>query len=276
MRCSSLAVPSVTSVSACVWPRVKSPEPCVRGRHPDLGRDRADLVGRAAVGPALLDRDLLAHDLLVDRVGRGARVAARERVELAVDARREGQLQLLLDPRVERGALGRLELLGVLLGVGQLAQRLAELRVDRRLDGLVAALLADRRDRRAHLHAAHHVGLGRVAGDAGELGRGGLGLGLRDAGEPVLGQQRVEARGVLGVDLGLHALVLPLGLADLGAQVELRLAERLDRGVRGVERLQHDVLGHFLGARLDHRDGVHRAAHDQVEIGAPPSASSAG
>ncbi len=31
MRCSSLAVPSVHSVSAWVWPRVKSAEPCVRG-----------------------------------------------------------------------------------------------------------------------------------------------------------------------------------------------------------------------------------------------------
>ena len=171
MRCSSLAVPSVTSVSAWVWPRVKSPEPCVRGVTPTSVAIGADLVGRATVGPALLDRDLLAHDLLVDRVGRAARVAARERVEPAVDARREGQLQLRLDARVERGALGRLELLGVLLGVGQLTQRVAELRLDGRLDGRVAALLADRRDRRAHLHAAHHVGLGRVAGDAGELGR---------------------------------------------------------------------------------------------------------
>ena len=34
MRCSSLAVPSVTSVSAWVWPRVKRPEPCVRGVTP--------------------------------------------------------------------------------------------------------------------------------------------------------------------------------------------------------------------------------------------------
>ena len=82
----------------------------------------------------------------------------------------------------------------------------------------------------------------------------------------MLRQQRVEARGVAGVDLGLHALVLPLGLADLGAQVELRLAERLDRRVRGVERLQHDLFGHFLGARLDHRDGVERAADDEVEV----------
>ena len=31
MRCSSLPVPSVQSVSACVWPRVKRADPWVRG-----------------------------------------------------------------------------------------------------------------------------------------------------------------------------------------------------------------------------------------------------
>ena len=36
MRCSSLPVPSVQSVSACVWPRVKRAEPCVRGITADL------------------------------------------------------------------------------------------------------------------------------------------------------------------------------------------------------------------------------------------------
>ena len=34
MRCSSRVVPSVTDTSACVWPRVNSAEPCVRGSHP--------------------------------------------------------------------------------------------------------------------------------------------------------------------------------------------------------------------------------------------------
>ena len=84
---------------------------------------------------------------------------------------------------------------------------------------------------------------------------------------PCSPEQRVESRRVAGIDLGLHAGVLPLGLADLCAQVELRLAERLDRGMRGVERLQHDVLGYLASARLDHGDGIHRAAHDQVELG---------
>ena len=31
MRCPSFIVPSVSSVMICVWPRVKSAEPCVRG-----------------------------------------------------------------------------------------------------------------------------------------------------------------------------------------------------------------------------------------------------
>jgi hypothetical protein len=29
-----LSVPSATTLSACVWPRVKSAEPCVRGSRP--------------------------------------------------------------------------------------------------------------------------------------------------------------------------------------------------------------------------------------------------
>ncbi len=41
MRCSSRAVPSVATTSACVSPRVNSAEPCVRGSTParmEMGR----------------------------------------------------------------------------------------------------------------------------------------------------------------------------------------------------------------------------------------------
>ena len=38
-------------------------------RDADLAVDRADLLGAATVGPALVDRDLLADELLVDRLG---------------------------------------------------------------------------------------------------------------------------------------------------------------------------------------------------------------
>ena len=53
----------------CVWPRVKSAEPCVRGLT-----DTSQVIERisrlrAAVGAALVDRDLLADEILVDRLG---------------------------------------------------------------------------------------------------------------------------------------------------------------------------------------------------------------
>ena len=44
MRCTSLDGPSVAIESACVWPRVKSPEPWVRGRTPT-----STLIGRIVV-----------------------------------------------------------------------------------------------------------------------------------------------------------------------------------------------------------------------------------
>ncbi len=45
MRCTSLAVPSVTATSACVWPRVKSAEPWARGRMPV-----SIVIGRTSFG----------------------------------------------------------------------------------------------------------------------------------------------------------------------------------------------------------------------------------
>ena len=44
MRCTSLDGPSVAIESACVWPRVKRPEPWVRGRTPT-----STLIGRIVV-----------------------------------------------------------------------------------------------------------------------------------------------------------------------------------------------------------------------------------
>ena len=63
----------------CVWPRVKSPEPCVRGLTATSQVDRADLLLGAAVGTTLVDCDLLADEVLVDRPRRVLDVAARER-----------------------------------------------------------------------------------------------------------------------------------------------------------------------------------------------------
>ena len=64
----------------CVWPRVKRPEPCVRGMTDDLDLDRADLRRGPAVRATLVDRDLLADEALVDRLARLLDVALRERV----------------------------------------------------------------------------------------------------------------------------------------------------------------------------------------------------
>ena len=70
---------------------------------------------------------------------------------------------------------------------------------------------------------------------------------------------------VRALELGGQLGVEPLHLADLAAQVLLRLAELADLLMREVERLEEDVLGHLFGAGLDHRQAVLRADDDQVE-----------
>ena len=71
MRWNSPVPPRVSSESACVWPRVKSAEPCVRGMTPDVAADLADVLGAAPVGAALLDGDAPPHDVLLE-LGGGA------------------------------------------------------------------------------------------------------------------------------------------------------------------------------------------------------------
>ena len=63
MICSSRAVPSVATTSACVSPRVNSAEPWVRGSTPVRMRDRAHGARVAAVDARLAGEDLVAHDL---------------------------------------------------------------------------------------------------------------------------------------------------------------------------------------------------------------------
>ena len=139
IRWPSLAVPSVSSDMICVWPRVKRPEPCVRGLTRHLAGDRADLLLGAPVGAALLDRDLLADEVLVDRLGGLLDVVLGQRVlddGLAgrVRADRERQLDRVDDPLVQQVLLRRLQLLRVLLGLGQRAQVGLELLAHRGLD----------------------------------------------------------------------------------------------------------------------------------------------
>src|SRR5207248_9413567 len=93
-------------------------------RDADLTRDRADLVGRAAVRAALVHRDLAADELLVDRLGRTLDELLRLRIlddrALAVDRRgadRERELDRLDDAVEEELPHRGLELLRVLLGL---------------------------------------------------------------------------------------------------------------------------------------------------------------
>jgi hypothetical protein len=109
----------------------------------DLDRDRTDVLRSAAVRAALLDRDLLPDEVLVDRVGGPLHVLLRElilhRRRVAFDRRgpdRERQLRRLDDPVVEERPLRGLELLRVLLGLRQRAQVVLELVADRPLRGL--------------------------------------------------------------------------------------------------------------------------------------------
>ena len=94
MRCSSRAVPSVATTIACVSPRVKSAEPCVRGSTPVRMRDRPHGARVAAVDARLARQDLVAHDLrfeleheVVDLVGVAGRRVRRDALggDLRVD-----------------------------------------------------------------------------------------------------------------------------------------------------------------------------------------------
>jgi hypothetical protein len=96
--------------------------------------DRTDLFRTAAVGPMLVDRDLAANELLVDRLGRLLDVVLRQRVlggrRLTLADRRadrERQPNRVDDPVEEQLTLCRLELLRILLCVGERLQVALEL-----------------------------------------------------------------------------------------------------------------------------------------------------
>ena len=120
-----------------------------------------DLLRAAAVGALLLDRDLAADELLVDRLGGlldvalGDRVLHRRRLAVA-DGRadRERQLHRLDDPLEEQMALGRLELLRVLLGLGERAEVRLELLAHRRLDAAEPRSLDEHREAQLALRRA--------------------------------------------------------------------------------------------------------------------------
>src|SRR5512143_2325032 len=64
IRCSSCEVPRVAMTSACVSPRVKTAEPCVRGSTPHLAGDVPDVRQPTAVDPLPLPEDRPADELL--------------------------------------------------------------------------------------------------------------------------------------------------------------------------------------------------------------------
>ena len=120
------------------------------------------------------------------------------------------------------------------------------------------------------------LGVGLGGGVAGVLLQNLLLDGLRRvlALQLVLHLGRGVERGPMrGGDLARELLVdlrhldLLLGLAGLLGQLALRGAQLADLRVRDVERVEDLGLGHLVGARLDHQDGVLGAGHDQVEVG---------
>src|SRR5581483_521629 len=242
----------------------------------DLNLDRTDLLGAAAVRTALLDGDLLADHVLVDRLARLLHVRARRRVlrarlrlaRLRVDhggADRERQLDRLGDVLEEQVPLGRLQLLRVLLRVGERAELGVELLAHRALGRDHALLLEQRQQRRADLHLTRDVLVRRIHRER----RRELADELLDDGARVLEADRLDPLpdrvAVLRLELLRELEVEPLRLAGLAAQVLLRLAQLDDLAVRELERLEERVLRHLVGARLDHRQAVLRADDDQVE-----------
>ncbi len=241
-------------------------------RDRDLAVDLADLLGAAAVGPPLVDRDLLADEILVDRLGGLLDVALGQAV---LDLRgaavrggradRERQLDAVDDPLEEKVALGRLQLLRVLLGIGESSQVVLELLAHRTLDGHEALLLEQHREARAGLQLPLDVRLGRLhRRRAGDLGQELVGDGSALA-KAVLLDPLPDRVPVGRLDLGGEVGVEPLRLAGLGAQILLRVTELADLGMGELERLEQQLVGNLVGAGLDHRQAVLRADDDQVE-----------
>ena len=239
----------------------------VRARH-GAGDDsnRANLVLATTVGTTLVDGDLGADDLLVDAVDGGLDGTSGGSVEAVLGTRGERQLDLADDPLDQRRALGGLELLGVLLGIRQRLDGVAELLLHRRLDGGGTTTIGDETERELDLRAADHDLVGRISRDGRALCGKRSGLSLLDTTDAVRGDLGVERGAVLGVQLSVDGLGVPLRLAGLLLQFELRDADVLDDRVGELESLDHLVLSHDVGAGLDHGDGLGRATDDQIEI----------
>ena len=169
------------------------------------------------------------------------------------------------DALVEEVLLGRLQLLRVLLGLGQRPQIGLELLAHRGLDDRGALLLEHLCERHPHLELADDVLLRRLHREPAGLALEDVGDGSGALVQAVLAKLRDDLLAVPRVDLLGHGVVEPLRLPGLRAELLLRLAELDDLALRDVERLEQRRLGHLVGARLDHRQPVLRADDDQVE-----------
>src|SRR5437763_100864 len=178
------------------------------GADAHLTRDLADLLRAAAVGPPLLDRDLAPDQVLVDRLRRlldvllGHRVLDDRRLVVGRGRpSRERQLYLLLDLLEEQAPFRRLELLRLLLGVGQCFQVFLGLLPYRTENGVDPLPVEDQRQARAHLNLPTDVVLGGLHRDrrgqlADELLDHATGLAQAFGADPLL-----EARAVIPLEL---------------------------------------------------------------------------
>ena len=177
----------------------------------------------------------------------------------------ERQLDGVHDPAEQEVALRRLELLGVLLRVGERTQLSLELAAHGVGHGLEPVLLDDRCKAEPDLGAANDVRLGRGHRDRrAELGLDLLGRARRLA-QALGSDPRADPLAVAGRDLGGDGPVEDLRLAGPAPQLLLRLAETSDLTMRELERGEQRVLRDLLGAALDHRDRLRRTDDEQVE-----------
>src|SRR6266516_2220624 len=135
---------------------------------------------------------------------------------------RERQLDLLLDPAEEKVPLRGLELLRILLGLGQRLQVVLELLANWALDRLEPDALEDQRKAGADLHPLDDLVLGRLHRQR----RTDLLDDLLDRGralaQAVQGNALADLVAVLALELFRQLAVEPLRLADLPLQVFLQ------------------------------------------------------
>ena len=244
MRCPSLAVPSVSSVMICVWPRVKSAEPCVRGRRRPRTRSGRISSAPRPSGRRLSTAIFLPDELLVDRLGGLLDELARHAVldgGLAVDRGRPDRERQLdgLDDAVEEQCR--------LADLSSFESCSASVRARRSSSNCSstgprpprAAALENEVEARAYLQLADDLLLRRNPCRAAGRARR---RSPRPWRPPRGGLPRRCARGCGPRSRSSRSLVVsaiePLRLADLALQVLLRLAELDDLAVRELERFE--------------------------------------